>query len=271
MDHIFIHFPVSGHLGCFPVLAVVNSAVMNMEGRVSFLFLKKFLFYTGLRLVYNVVLVSDVQILLWILSECSAPAFPRGITFDVVIWQRGADPVWNKSKAEFKPFCPRAREKPLCGFSAWEAWAFQAGASTRCCVFLAVVACAARAWTCQIERKVEAGVPSEREYRLRMLLNWNPFSGIGLNLLSYSQSRPLWLAQHELVSSQLLILLTFYHMSPWERCLGLTLIITTLFQNPKESNGNEKKEAKIPTMASVGKPPLPAEASLLGNHRYLIL
>ena len=62
MDHVFIHFPVSGHLGCFPVLAVVNSAAMNMEGRVSFLFLKKFLFYTGLRLVYNVVLVSDVQI-----------------------------------------------------------------------------------------------------------------------------------------------------------------------------------------------------------------
>ena len=117
----FLYSSVNGHLGCFPVLAVVNSAAMNIEGWVSFLFKKKCLFYTGLELVYKVVLVSDVQILLRILSECSACAFPRGITFDVVVWQRRADPVWNKSKAEFKPFCPRAREKPLCGVSAWEA------------------------------------------------------------------------------------------------------------------------------------------------------
>ena len=179
MDHVFIHFPVSGHLGCFPVLAVVNSAAMNMEGRVSFLFFLKIsvLYWTSVGLQCCVSFrCTD---LLWILSECSACAFPRGITFDVVIWQRGADPVWNKSKAEIKPFCPRAREKPLCGFSAWDSWAFQAGASSWCCVFLAVVACAARAWTCQRERKVEAGVPSEREYRLRMLLNWNPFN-VGL-------------------------------------------------------------------------------------------
>ena len=37
MYHIFfIHSSVKGHLGCFPVLAIVNSAVMNTEVHVSF-------------------------------------------------------------------------------------------------------------------------------------------------------------------------------------------------------------------------------------------
>ena len=36
MDHIFIHSSVSGHLGCFRFLAIVNSAVMNTGIHVSF-------------------------------------------------------------------------------------------------------------------------------------------------------------------------------------------------------------------------------------------
>ena len=34
--NFFIHSSVSGNLGCFPVLAVVNSAAVNIEVHVSF-------------------------------------------------------------------------------------------------------------------------------------------------------------------------------------------------------------------------------------------
>ena len=34
---IFIHSSISGHLGCFPILAIVNKAVMNISLHTSFL------------------------------------------------------------------------------------------------------------------------------------------------------------------------------------------------------------------------------------------
>ena len=37
MDHIFfIHSSISGHVGCFHVLDIINKAAVNMEVQISF-------------------------------------------------------------------------------------------------------------------------------------------------------------------------------------------------------------------------------------------
>ena len=43
----FIHSSVDGHLGCFHVLAIINSAAMNIEMHVSFWIMDNSLFLIG--------------------------------------------------------------------------------------------------------------------------------------------------------------------------------------------------------------------------------
>ena len=49
MDHFFfIHLSVDGHLGCFHVLAIVNSAAMNIGVHVTFVFVFNVTFFFNL-------------------------------------------------------------------------------------------------------------------------------------------------------------------------------------------------------------------------------
>ena len=64
MDHnFFIHSSVDGHLGCFHVLAVVNSAAINNGIRVSF----SILVSSGVRL--GVGFLGHMVILLLVFKE----------------------------------------------------------------------------------------------------------------------------------------------------------------------------------------------------------
>ena len=71
IHHIFfIHFSADGHLGCFHVLTIVNTAAVNIEGHVSF---QIRVFPTPLISAHNQRAMDQLLSLLWGFSAARSP------------------------------------------------------------------------------------------------------------------------------------------------------------------------------------------------------
>ena len=86
MYHIFIHSPVDGHLGCFHVLAIINSATVNTGVHVSFqsMVFSTYMPRSGIAGSYSSIFIFSRH--LHIVFNCGFTSFPTNSVGDFLFF-----------------------------------------------------------------------------------------------------------------------------------------------------------------------------------------